>query len=166
MPRRPDVPCTGCGKLLWTGTGSVSPDERKCRECRKTHSYGTGCRCEECRAKMAAKQRRFAAGVKARTGRSIRSHYPDGSERHWISYKSRMAIYERDDWTCWLCNEPVDRDAHYNANRAPSLDHVIPRSKGGTHEERNLRCSHRICNGKRGASDASEVHLTAAGNRP
>ena len=165
MPSRPDTPCAGCGKLLWSGTGSLASGARKCRDCRKTHSYGTGCRCDECRAKMAAKQRRYAASVKARTGRSIRIHYPDGSERHWISFKRRVALYERDGWACWLCSELVDREAHYNADRAPSLDHVIPRSKGGTHDEANLRCAHRICNGKRGASDVYEETFSAACRR-
>lgn len=161
MARKPDTPCAGCGKLLWGGATSLPEGQRRCRDCRKTHSYGTGCRCSECRAKMASKQRRYAAAIKARTGRSFRSHYPDGSERHWISFKRRVSLYERDSWTCWLCNEPVDRGADYNANRAPSLDHVIPRSQGGTHDDNNLRCAHRICNGKRGASDVSEEILAA-----
>ena len=165
MPRRPDVQCAGCGKLLWTGTGSLAAEARKCRDCRKTHSYWTGCRCDECRAKMAAKQRRYAASVKARTGRSIRALYPDGSDSHWISSKRRLAVYERDGWACWLCGGLVDREAHYNANSAPSLDHVVPRSKGGTHAEENLRCAHQICNRRRGASDVSkELAASAGGN--
>ena len=34
MPRRPDVPCAGCGKLLFSGTGSLPVGQRLCRACR------------------------------------------------------------------------------------------------------------------------------------
>lgn len=36
MARKPDTPCSaGCGRLLWTGTGSRPPDRRVCRPCRR-----------------------------------------------------------------------------------------------------------------------------------
>src|SRR5690348_13086974 len=36
MAKKPDTPCPGCRKLLWSGgSGSHPPGERKCRECRK-----------------------------------------------------------------------------------------------------------------------------------
>ena len=59
-------------------------------------------------------------------------------------------VYERDGWQCWLCHEPLDRHADKNANRAPSIDHVIPLSLGGTHEPSNVRAAHRQCNAARG----------------
>jgi len=37
MPTRPDTPCSVCGSLLWSGTGSRSPGERVCRPCRRAH---------------------------------------------------------------------------------------------------------------------------------
>lgn len=30
MPRRPDTPCSGCGTLIWSGTGSL-PAEKGAR---------------------------------------------------------------------------------------------------------------------------------------
>lgn len=33
MPRKPDTPCTGCGKLLWSGRTSRPAAERRCRDC-------------------------------------------------------------------------------------------------------------------------------------
>ena len=67
----------------------------------------------------------------------------------WIDPKVRVEIYERDGWLCHLCNEPVDRSAHFNDDFAPSLDHLKPRSKGGSDEPGNLKTSHRICNATR-----------------
>ncbi|MCC9182579.1 hypothetical protein [Mycolicibacterium mageritense] len=34
MARNPDTPCSGCGKLLWRGRGSLPGGERQCQECR------------------------------------------------------------------------------------------------------------------------------------
>jgi len=69
-----------------------------------------------------------------------------------ISRKRRLAIYERDGWICQLCFEPVDRNAHYMDNWAPSLDHIIPQSMQlvPDHSDGALRLSHRWCNAVRG----------------
>lgn len=34
MARHPDTPCSGCGKLLWRGKGSLPGGERQCQDCR------------------------------------------------------------------------------------------------------------------------------------
>jgi hypothetical protein len=35
MPRQPDTPCAGgCGRLLYSGPGSLAKDARTCRACR------------------------------------------------------------------------------------------------------------------------------------
>lgn len=44
MPRSPDTPCADCGKLLWSGTGSLPRDQRRCLDCRrKTSIKMTAC---------------------------------------------------------------------------------------------------------------------------
>ncbi len=59
---------------------------------------------------------------------------------------SRMAIYQRDDWTCHICGDPVDRDAVVPDLAAPVLDHVVPLARGGSHSEANLKTAHFYCN--------------------
>lgn len=67
--------------------------------------------------------------------------------RDWITPTRRLAVYERDAWTCWLCEEPVDRDLIGSRSIwRPSLDHVTPRSAGGSNSESNLRLAHMWCN--------------------
>lgn len=34
MAKKPDTPCGGCGKLLWSGSSSLPPGQRRCRACR------------------------------------------------------------------------------------------------------------------------------------
>lgn len=71
-----------------------------------------------------------------------------------ISPVKRLAIYERDHWTCQLCNESVDPSLIKGyEDWAPSLDHIVPRSKGGGDGLENLRLTHRWCNAIRGAED-------------
>lgn len=34
MARHPDTPCSGCGKMLWRGKGSLPGGDRQCQDCR------------------------------------------------------------------------------------------------------------------------------------
>ena len=71
-------------------------------------------------------------------------------ERFMVEPRFRYAIYQRDNWTCQLCFEPVDRDADPLSDWYPSLDHIAPQSQGGSDEWDNLRLTHRWCNAIRG----------------
>lgn len=52
-------------------------------------------------------------------------------------------IYERDDRTCGLCEQSVERvDA--------TVDHIIPVSRGGLHALSNVQLAHRSCNTRKG----------------
>lgn len=81
----------------------------------------------------------------------------------WIRKGLREAIYQRDGHTCMLCGEAVDYNADPQRGAwAPTLDHVVPRSKGGTHEASNLRTAHRWCNSVRSDNESHELfELTA-----
>jgi hypothetical protein len=79
--------------------------------------------------------------------------------------RSRNRIHEvaeRDGWDCHLCREPIDPDLHAVSEHAvqhpmeATLDHVIPRSEGGTRNIENLRLAHRCCNMQRGADPIEE----------
>jgi hypothetical protein len=65
-------------------------------------------------------------------------------------------IAERDEWTCWLCGGAVDPAAPPNTPTSATLDHVIPRSRGGGSEAGNLRLAHRRCNVRR-SNDLPEL---------
>ena len=58
-------------------------------------------------------------------------------------------IAERDGWWCWLCGEAVEPDAI--GPWQPTIDHLVPRSRGGSTELLNLRLAHRRCNNHRGS---------------
>jgi len=67
----------------------------------------------------------------------------------WIHKTIRLAIYLRDGFTCVYCR----RDLHDADPFDVTLDHLIPRSLGGTHETTNLVTACRSCNSSRQAKD-------------
>lgn len=58
----------------------------------------------------------------------------------------RNKIGERDNWICNICGIFVDKSLKYPNPMSASLDHIIPLSKGGTHDENNVHISHLKCN--------------------
>ena len=48
---------------------------------------------------------------------------------------SRRAVFARDDHVCQYCGGPAD-----------SIDHIMPRSRGGLHEWENVAAACRPCN--------------------
>lgn len=69
----------------------------------------------------------------------------------------RIEIFERDDWVCQLCGDPVDRDTVRPDPRSPSIDHIIPVSRGGAHSRENVHTAHLGCNIRKGAALEGEV---------
>lgn len=61
----------------------------------------------------------------------------------------RYAIYERDRWRCQLCGRKVNPDIQVPHPRAATLDHIVPVSRGGSHDEANLQLAHFGCNSKK-----------------
>jgi len=58
----------------------------------------------------------------------------------------REFIFERDGWTCYLCDMPVLREASAFDPDSATVDHVVPLSRGGEHSMRNARTAHLRCN--------------------
>jgi len=63
----------------------------------------------------------------------------------------RYLVFARDNWTCKICNEPVNRKARWPEPDYPTIDHIHPVSRGGSHELDNLQCAHATCNLKKHA---------------
>ncbi len=61
---------------------------------------------------------------------------------------TRRAVFARDGWTCQYCGRAAE-----------NVDHVIPKSRGGTHTWENVVAACRRCNSKKENKLASEVGL-------
>lgn len=177
MSRKPDVPCADCGKLMWKGRGSLPAGQARCRACRNggvgycitpdglrrsrgMSAYSGGCRCDACRALVSERMAIWHDAYRAEHGESYSTswrrrfavengYWPRTGGVDYVNSATRLSIYERDGWTCQLCEGRVDPDAEVFADRA-SLDHIVPRSRGGSDESSNLRLAHVGCNARRG----------------
>lgn len=70
-------------------------------------------------------------------------------------------LYNRDNGVCWICGKLCDyNDKEYRVSEKghrylatgpnyPSVDHVIPLSKGGAHTWNNVKLAHKRCNSKK-----------------
>lgn len=67
------------------------------------------------------------------------------------------ALIERDNGICYICGEKIDKKDCEPCGKTkrwgakyPSIDHVIPISKGGTHTWDNVKLAHMMCNALKG----------------
>lgn len=74
----------------------------------------------------------------------------------------RWQVFERDEWTCRLCGDPLDRTAQAPHPLSPSIDHIVPLARGGTHEMTNVQSAHFLCNAIKRDTLADDAMLSAA----
>lgn len=65
-------------------------------------------------------------------------------------------LIRRDGLRCALCGKMCDPNDHswskYSGPMHPSVDHIVPMSKGGGHVWSNVQVAHIICNSEKGAA--------------
>lgn len=69
-------------------------------------------------------------------------HQPAG---RWIRVEKRLAIYLRDGFLCAYCGSALQDAAPADV----TLDHLLPRSAGGSNDATNLVTACRSCNSSR-----------------
>ncbi len=89
---------------------------------------------------------------------SVTLHRRGQFGKHWrrvlLTY-----LRERDGDKCQLCRRPIRFDLPSGIKgdeRGPSVDHIVPRSKGGDDDLANLRLTHWGCNRSRGNRGGAE----------
>lgn len=118
-----------------------------------------GCRCDLCKAGHAATMRRYNERLRERGLKDVWQRRRERQGRFSIAHADRLAIYARDEHVCRLCFRPVDYTVDWKHDLAPTLDHKIARSLGGSDDPENLRTAHRICNSLRGAERRSDEEV-------
>jgi 5-methylcytosine-specific restriction endonuclease McrA len=59
----------------------------------------------------------------------------------------------RDDFNCGLCGKPVPMAVKVPEALAPTIDHIVPVSKGGDDTRANVQLAHFVCNSRKGARE-------------
>lgn len=154
MAKKPNVPCTGCGKLLWGGSTSLPAGQRMCRECRRsTHAPGPALqRCGKCKQDLALDA--FAPSSQGRAGGWCRACFA-------VYHHAKNALASARQGTCTDCGQHTERRAtaygrfceacaiarrRARDSRKVSLRRAVLRVTDITAEyERSLRRNARIC---------------------
>ena len=63
---------------------------------------------------------------------------------------SRLEVFSRDNYSCQYCGKET---------RHLTLDHVIPRYRGGPHTWENLVSACHVCNRRKGGKTLQEAHM-------
>jgi len=86
------------------------------------------------------------------------------SGRFVIQPRIRLALYERDNWTCQICSRPTSSAWSQGDPWAPTLDHVVPQAATSSpdHSDENLRAAHAICNTYRGKARLTDEEVANA----
>ncbi|WP_353962212.1 HNH endonuclease [Micromonospora sp. NBC_01655] len=63
---------------------------------------------------------------------------------------------------CWLCHQPISEGWPARHPKSYSVDHVVPRSKGGAvYDLANCRPAHYGCNSSRQAKQVPSLWVTS-----
>ena len=76
----------------------------------------------------------------------------------------------RDNNTCYICGSLCDKEDYYYIDKYfvagdlyPSIDHIKPLAKGGTHTWENIKLAHKHCNSLKGDKNLERVRTYAPG---
>lgn len=106
------------------------------------------CRGEfECNARANVRKYCVGCAVKIRKG-----NHKFRVETKGLPYEKieKYELFWRDNWTCGICGKEVDSTLGGNDPMGPTIDHIIPISKGGGHTWDNVQLAHRTCNESKG----------------
>ena len=102
------------------------------------------------------KERRKVSSKVSRKGRS--DSHRHRARKYSCAYDSSVTLaklIKRVGLRCALCGKMCDPNDHswsrYSGPMYPSIDHIVPMSKGGGHVWGNVQVAHIICNSEKGA---------------
>jgi 5-methylcytosine-specific restriction endonuclease McrA len=170
-PRKSDVPCKTCGKMIGECSRAYCSVECwqqheveiPCRKCGSPAIARAGRKsvvCVACKKKSRSVMQRLQ---KQRYGRNHRQR----ARYHGVKYMAFpvRAIYERDGYKCQLCGKQVLPKATYRKRdgkihpSSPTIDHIVPMCKGGNHEPANCQTACFICNSRKSGKGGGQTRL-------
>jgi 5-methylcytosine-specific restriction endonuclease McrA len=133
--------------------------ERKCRDCGEPRRKWTSF-CDACRdAKHAEQVRKFIEFRKA--GRPAWKA-KDRARRRGAKTTERVdpaAVFARDGYKCQICGGRLAMKQPWPHPKSPTIDHIVPVARGGSHTLANVQAAHMICNSKKGAGGTDQLRL-------
>ena len=142
------------------GSKPESFESRKCKYCKRSFTVRKCVPKNYCNQSCAMSYRnltrRLPPEEKLRRQRArdrLKSRKFEGPTKDYTTYE----IAKRDNFTCQLCGRPVNMKLPWPQPLSQSIDHIIPRTKGGHDVESNEQLAHLICNTRKGITTDSKV---------
>ena len=145
--------CINCNKEYKTHRSKSKYCSYECSyEYKVKHKPIHNKKCKECSKWFSSTNNRliFCSSV---CGKKYRNREKETLRRKRIKQNGKVdwkisieRLMKRDKNICYLCGDCVDINLDPNHNYYPSIEHVIPVSKGGTHTWDNVKLAHRKCN--------------------
>lgn len=164
------VSCPVCGDQFPNVRGRVyCGDKCKCKAAYQRENPETEKNCKWCGAAYSTRSREKSEYCSRRCSKAAYNaakKFSRSSQRERLLKCTEIdkkvtlpVLIKRDRNTCALCGEPCDLyDYDITENgvvvageRYPSIDHIVPISRGGDHVWTNVQLAHRGCNRKKGA---------------
>ena len=147
------VYCQKCRPKLQTlGVGYTGFRTRICMVCQKPRENrnrtDSGKRCDACEVKCKRERKRH--------GKHKRRARMAGKPADVITL---LELIERDAGVCALCGKRVRPDWNHLHNLYPSIEHIIPIARGGSHTWDNVQLAHRVCNSRKGTKHGGQLRL-------
>ena len=167
--------CPNCGRTFWRKKGGQVCCSRQCGMALQQTAEVSGT-CDRC-------GKAYARRVLPRYVDAVRYCGQDCYRRAVHTHKRHMrrlrmlgtqvageeitlaVLYQRDKGTCHLCRQPVDLAYKGRHRLAPSIDHLIPLSKGGVHRWENVALAHFGCNCRKSATRSMETCSCSKGEQ-
>lgn len=130
-----------------------------CHECDRVYCGRRGPRsgeitvCPDVACQRLAHNRRMRKCLPTRRARKLDA---------FIEYVDRQQVFEHDGYRCHLCRRKTLRTKQVPHPRAPTIDHIVPLSRGGKHEYVNCRTACFLCNAQKNAYGGGEQLLLIA----
>lgn len=151
-------PCEDCGRI-------VPQNRKRCQPCsdkRAVRPSVQQCVCVDCDTAFDSERRRrrcapCAGARKRKTIRKSKRAHRAKFGKSWrkrarvlgVAYEpvNRIRVFDRDGWRCQICGAATPKALlGKHKQRAPTLDHRVPISKGGSHTYGNVQCACLSCN--------------------
>lgn len=127
--------CSHACRLYWSRHQQKRPTLRQCSDCGAT---------------MDMRKRDVHGDLVYRRNASRCSRCQARTRPHRYGMTATQVAH-RDGAECRWCGEIVDLSLVGTRSKwAPSVDHIVPWSRGGTNAPENLQLMHRVCNAQKG----------------
>ena len=157
--------CLTCNSIILSNRKKLYCDNA----CRHKHNYVSAVRthnikCQECgkHKEVSSRRKKYCSDecVKKFSNRQKETKRRKAIRKNgkvdWDISIERLI--KRDGIKCYLCGDDVIKHNNTNHELYPSIEHVMPVAKGGTHTWDNVRLAHRKCNWEKSDKIITQRH--------